>query len=146
MAENKTQPTRASVRAFVDAVENDTRRQDAHTLLAMMKRVTGVEPQMWGPSIIGFGIQHYRYDSGREGDMPRIGFSPRKGNLALYILTGRESADLMARLGKHKTAVSCLYINKLADVDMTVLEEITADVWKRTGADADDCGTRRHGT
>jgi hypothetical protein len=133
MAENKTQPTRASVSAFVSGVENDARRRDAHTLIAMMKRVSGVEPQMWGPSIIGFGIQHYRYESGREGDMPRIGFSPRKGNLVLYMLTGTGREALMARLGKHRTGVSCLYINKLADVHMTVLEEMAADAWRRSG-------------
>ena len=133
MTENKTRPTRVSVNEFLKGVENDARREDAHTLVAMMKRVSGVEPQMWGPSIVGFGTQHYRYESGREGDMLRIGFSPRKSNLALYGLTGTGRADLLARLGKHKTAVSCLYINKLADVNMTVLEEMAADAWKRSG-------------
>jgi hypothetical protein len=134
MPENKTQPTGASVNEFLSGVANDTRRRDAHALIAMMARVTGVEPQMWGPSIVGFGMQHYRYESGREGDMPRIGFSPRKAKLVLYVLTGAGSdAALLARLGRHTTGVSCLYINKLADVDMTVLEAIAADAWARSG-------------
>jgi hypothetical protein len=134
MPENKTKPTSASVSEFLSGVANDARRRDAHTLIAMMTRVSGVEPQMWGPSIIGFGIQHYRYESGREGDMPRIGFSPRKANLVLYLLTGAGSeAALLARLGKHTTGVACLYINKLADVDMTVLEAMAADAWARSG-------------
>lgn len=134
MPENKTKPTVASVQAFVDGVEHETRRMDAHALIAMMRRVTGEEPQMWGPSIIGFGSRHYRYESGHEGDMPRVGFSPRKGNLALYVLTGAASeAPLLARLGKHKTGVSCLYVNKLADVDVSVLETLVADAWADPG-------------
>ncbi len=137
MTENKTQPTGASVSEFLRGVENDVRRQDAQALVAMMTRVTGVEPQMWGPSIIGFGTRHYRYESGREGDMPRIGFSPRAGNLALYLLSPGEHAAQLARLGKHKTAVSCLYVNRLADVDMTVLEAMAADAWARS---SERCG------
>jgi hypothetical protein len=134
MPENKTKPTGASVSEFLDGVANGTRRQDARTLVAMMTRVTGAEPQMWGPSIVGFGTQHYRYESGREGDMPRIGFSPRKANLALYVLTGAGGeAALLARLGKHATGVSCLYLNKLADVDMAVLEALASDAWARSG-------------
>lgn len=129
MAENKTRPTSASVNAFIAAVENETRRRDARTILAMMKRISGTSPKMWGPSIIGFGTQHYRYESGREGDMPRMGFSPRKASLALYLLYGKRVADLLARLGKHKTAVSCLYINKLSDVDLAVLEEMMVRTW-----------------
>jgi hypothetical protein len=133
MPENKTKPSRASVSEFLRGVANDTRRGDAQTLIAMMTRVTGVEPRMWGPSIIGFGIQHYRYESGREGDMPRIAFSPRAANLVLYVLTGAPSeAALLARLGKHRTGVACLYINKLADVDMTVLETMAADAWAQS--------------
>ena len=134
MPENKTKPTGASVNEFLGGVANDTRRRDAQTLVALMARVTGVEPQMWGPSIVGFGMQHYRYESGREGDMPRVGFSPRKANLVLYVLTGAGGeAALLARLGKHTTGVSCLYINKLADVDLTVLEALAADAWARSG-------------
>ena len=133
MAENKTKPTGASVSAFLRGVENDVRRKDAKTLLAMLTRVTGASPHMLGPTIIGFGTKHYRYESGREGDMPRIGFSPRKANLVLYGLTGTGSQELMTKLGKHKTGTSCLYINKLADVDTTVLEALAANAWKRSG-------------
>ena len=132
-AELKTKITNADVRAFVDAVDNDTRRNDADSLLAIYKEVTGVEPAMWGPSIIGYGSYHYKYDSGREGDMCRAGFSPRKANLALYLMggysdedTGTKMAALRDRLGKHKTGASCLYINKLADVDIEVLKEMIA--------------------
>lgn len=131
MAENKTQETRESVPAFLDAVEHPTRREDAKALAALMTRVTGVAPRMWGPAIVGFGQCHYQYESGREGDMPRIGFSPRKGNLALYLTTKfEEYADLLARLGKHKTAVSCLYINRLADADLGVLEQMITRSWE----------------
>ena len=135
MASNKTQATRESVTDFLAGVENDVRRADAHALVALMRRASGAEPIMWGPSIIGFGTRHYRYDSGREGDMPRIGFSPRKGNLALYMLTGEGSEVMLARLGKHRTGVSCLYINKLADVDMSVLEQLVAHAWAHAGAE-----------
>lgn len=138
MPENKTRPTGASVRDFLGGVASDTRRRDAHALAAMMARVTGAEPQMWGPSIVGFGIQHYRYESGREGDMPRVGFSPRKASLVLYVLTGAASeAARLARLGKHTTGVSCLYVNKLADVDLTVLEAMVADAWAWSGGGGD---------
>lgn len=127
MAENKTAPTDASVDAFIEAVEHDVRREDAWTLLALFKRVSGLEPKMWGPSIIGFGSYHYKYESGREGDMLMTGFSPRKANLALYVSGGfKQRPELKERLGKHKTGKSCLYINKLADVDMAVLEELIA--------------------
>ena len=133
MAENKTQPTDASVIAFIDAVEPASRREDARTLLALFERIIGEPARMWGPSIIGFGSYHYRYDSGREGDMCRSGFSPRKANLSIYLMGcycdgGFASRDaLMARLGKHKTGASCLYINKLADIDMGVLEELVRE-------------------
>jgi len=138
MTENKTVPTGASVNEFLGGVASDTRRRDAHLLVEMMARVTGTEPQMWGPSIVGFGMQHYHYESGREGDMPRVGFSPRKANLVLYVLTGAGSeARLLTRLGKHRTSISCLYINKLADVDLTVLEAMIADAWTRAGVAAE---------
>jgi hypothetical protein len=121
----KTQETEADVNAFIDAVENNTRREDAKTLLGLMGRVTGYLPKMWGPSIIGFGEYHYVYDSGREGDMLRHGFSPRKANMVLYISGGfKEDPTILDRLGKHKIGKSCLYINKLADIDLRVLEEI----------------------
>jgi hypothetical protein len=130
MAEIKTKATEITVESFIEAVDNPTRRGDAHTVSAMMERITGHEPRMWGPSIIGFGSYHYKYDSGHEGTMCRLGFSPRKAQLVLYVLTGAEGeADLLSRLGKHKIGKSCLYINKLADVDMDVLETLTARAW-----------------
>ena len=132
-AELKTKPTDAGVVAFVDALENPSRKTDAFTLLDIYNDITGVEPAMWGPSIIGYGSYHYKYDSGREGDMCRAGFSPRKANLALYLMggysdaaTGQKMAALRDRLGKHKTGASCLYINKLSDVDVAVLKEMIA--------------------
>ena len=125
MAENKTVKTGASVDEFMAGVENKRRQEDGLVLMEMMRDVTGMEPEMWGPSIIGFGSYHYRYESGREGDMPLIGFSPRKQSLSLYIMSGfDEYEELLGRLGKHKTGASCLYINKLADVDMAVLKEL----------------------
>ena len=127
MAENKTVKTGASVDEFMAAVENKRRKEDGLVLLDMMRDVTGLEPEMWGPSIIGFGSYHYRYESGREGDMPLIGFSPRKSNLSLYIMSGfDEYDDLLGKLGKHRKGASCLYINKLADVDVGVLRELVA--------------------
>lgn len=132
MAEIKTKPTEVTAAAFIAAVENPVRREEAKTVSTMMERVTGEPPKMWGPSIIGFGSYHYKYDSGHEGTMCRLGFSPRKAQLVLYILTGAAGEEAqLAKLGKHKTGKSCLYINKLADVDMAVLEEMTRDalVW-----------------
>ena len=127
MAENKTVKTGASVDEFMAGVENKRRREDGLVLLEMMKDVTGLEPEMWGPSIIGFGSYHYRYDSGREGDMPLVGFSPRKQSLSLYIMSGFDEYEgLLSKLGKHRTGASCLYINKLADVDMGVLRELVS--------------------
>lgn len=128
MSENKTKSTDVDPVDFIEAVENPTRRADAVVLLDMMKRVTGCEPKMWGPTIVGFGRYHYRYDSGREGDMLITGFSPRKANLVLYVLPGYDDlGDTLANLGKHKIGKSCLYVNKLADVDLDVLEGIVAD-------------------
>ena len=125
MAENKTQPTDADVDAFLDAVENDRRREDSRVLLELMREVTGEEPVMWGPSIVGFGRYHYRYESGREGDWFLAGFAPRKSNLVVYIMSGfPRHAELMEKLGKHRTGSSCLYINKLDDVDLDVLREL----------------------
>lgn len=128
MAETKTKPTPVNVADFIDAVENPVRRDDAKTVCAMLERITGEPPKMWGPSIVGFGSYHYKYDSGHEGDMCRLGFSPRKAELVLYILTDSDGeAEKLARLGKHKTGKSCLYIKKLSDVDMAVLEELSRD-------------------
>ena len=127
MAEMKTQPTGLSVAAFLGGVENDRRRQDAETLLELLGRMTGEPPVMWGPSIVGFGRYHYKYESGREGDFFLTGFSPRKSALTVYIMPGFSAYDdLMGRLGKYKTGRSCLYINKLADVDLDVLEQLVA--------------------
>lgn len=125
MSENKTRPTNAEVRTFIDKAEPDRRRKDAHALDRLFRDVTGWSPQMWGPSIIGYGSYHYVYESGREGDMCATGFSPRKANLALYIMPGyADYGDLLADLGKHKTGKSCLYLNKLADVDTDVLKRL----------------------
>ena len=126
MAETKTRPTPVSVDDFLAKVENPERRADGETVRAMMTRITGETPQMWGPSIIGFGSYDYRYDSGHSGTACRLGFSPRKAELVLYVLTGsEEQATLLARLGKHKIGKSCLYIKRLKDVDQGVLEELT---------------------
>ncbi|WP_307097577.1 DUF1801 domain-containing protein [Arthrobacter sp. V1I9] len=125
MAENKTQPTSVPVAEFLGAVEHPGRQADSIELLELMRGITGQEPVMWGPTIIGFGSYHYRYGSGREGDAAAVGFSPRKANLALYGLTYGPDADrLLPELGKHKTGAACLYINKLEDVDRTVLTEM----------------------
>ncbi len=124
-ANNKTKPTDANVRAFLEAVEHPVRRADALVLDAMFRRVTGWQPRMWGPSIVGYGQYHYTYASGREGDGPATGFSAQKARLSLYIMPGYQDFEpILDRLGKHKKAKACLYINKLADVDMAVVEEI----------------------
>lgn len=123
MADNKTVPTKLSVAAFIEALTDPTRRADAKTLVKLMQSAAGEKPKMWGPSIVGFGSYHYRYDSGREGDMPLIGFSPRKAANVLYGLSGSgDSKALLAKLGKHTTGKGCVYIKKLADVDQQVLE------------------------
>lgn len=128
MAEIKTKPTEVSAEAFIAAVEDPVRRADAQRVHDMLARLTGELARMWGPTIIGFGQYHYKYDSGHEGVMCRLGFSPRKAELVLYVLTGTpEQAGLLARLGKHRTGKSCLYIRKLADVDEGVLEELAAN-------------------
>jgi hypothetical protein len=121
-SENKTQPTDRPADGFLAQVPHPVRRSDAFVLLGMMERLTGKEPVMWGPSMVGFGQYHYKYASGREGDALAVGFSPRSSNLALYGLTiAPEAAELLPRLGKHKTGAACLYVNKLADVDTEVL-------------------------
>lgn len=124
-AENKTKPTEVSPEDFVANVEHPVRRADAQRLLEIFDEITGLQPRMWGPGIIGYGEYHYKYESGREGDFMMTGFSPRKSNLSIYILPGyTDFADLLGRLGKHKHGKSCLYINKLADVDESVLKEL----------------------
>ena len=125
MADNKTKPTSLSVTGFIAAITDPTRRTDAKALVKLMQSASGEKPQMWGPSIIGFGSCHYRYESGREGDMPLIGFSPRKAASVLYGVIGPEDCKaLLPKLGKHTTGKGCLYIKKLADVDQKVLTTI----------------------
>lgn len=124
MSEQKTKPTSESVNEFLARLD-EKRRKDCMTVAKLMKSATGARPKMWGSSIIGFGTYRYRYDSGREGEWPVIGFSPRKNDLTLYIMPGFERfPDLMSKLGKYKTGKSCLYIKKLPDVDMDVLKEL----------------------
>lgn len=128
MAENKTKPTEVDPVDFIAAVGHDTRRADAEVLLDIMRRVTGCEPKMWGPTIVGFGRYHYRYESGREGDSMLTGFSPRKANLVIYALPEDVGASRhLAALGKHRAGTSCLYINKLADIDLDILEQIVSE-------------------
>ncbi len=125
MAENKTQPTEIDVDDFVHAVPHAGRREDALLLLEMMRRVTGAEPVMWGATLVGFGRYHYRYESGREGDFFRLGFSPRKAKMVVYIMPYTDAFDgLLAKLGPHKMGKSCLYLGRLSKVDLAVLEEI----------------------
>lgn len=125
MPANKTVPTNADVRAFIDSVDHEQRRRDAHALLEIMRDETGLEPVMWGPTIIGFGSYHYKYESGHEGDFPLVGFSPRKANLVVYIMAGfSRYNELLERLGKHKTGKSCLYLNRLEQVNEAVLREM----------------------
>lgn len=127
MAEIKTVQNEASVSDFLEGVADEKRRMDSYTILRLMRKVTGLEPKMWGDAIIGFGSQHYKYASGREGDMPLIGFSPRKQALTLYLEYGFEQQeDLLGRLGKYKLGKVCLYIKRLEDVDQIVLEELIA--------------------
>jgi hypothetical protein len=128
MAELKTKATEISVDEFLDAVPDPQRREDARKVRAMMERLSGEPAKMWGPSIVGFGRYHYKYDSGHEGDMARIGFSPRARELVLYIIGGfpRHQA-LMERLGKYRTGKSCLYIKRLSDVEESVLEALAAE-------------------
>ncbi|MEM1372649.1 MAG: DUF1801 domain-containing protein [Pseudomonadota bacterium] len=136
MAGAKTIPTGVDVEAFIESVKPASKRAEAKVLLEAFQRITGEPPQMWGPSMIGFGQYHYKYESGREGDMLRTGFSPRKAKHSLYLMggycdeaTAKVRKEQLKRLGKHSTGKSCLYINKLADVDMDVLEEMIATDW-----------------
>jgi hypothetical protein len=125
MPANKTKVTNLSASAFIDALTDPARRADAKELVKLMQRASGEKPKLWGPSIVGFGSCHYKYESGREGDIPLISFSPRKAALVLYGMLGHsEATDLLAKLGKHTTGKGCLYIKKLADVDRTVLETL----------------------
>lgn len=125
--ELKTKVNDASVAGFLDAVEPPEKRADAKAIDKLMRRVTGAKPKMWGASIVGYGSYRYKYASGQEGDWMQIGFSPRKQNLTLYIMPGfSEYRGLLDRLGKHSTGKSCLYIKRLSDIDMDVLEALVA--------------------
>ncbi len=124
-AENKTQPTDVTADTFLASVEPERKREEAHQLDQLFREVTGWKPVMWGPSIIGYGQYHYKYATGREGDMCATGFSPRKANHSLYIMPGyADFGEILDRLGKHSTGKSCLYIKKLDDVDLDVLAEL----------------------
>ena len=125
MAKNKTAETEVSVTDFIKAVPDEKKQNDAFRIVDMMKSASGYEPKMWGPSIIGFGSYHYKYESGHEGDAPLVGFSPRKAAISLYIgIPGDEREQLLQRFGKHKSAKSCIYINKLDDIDIDVFKEM----------------------
>lgn len=132
MSQNKTVPSDVSVTRYLDAIDDPERRADCDTLVDLMQRVTGKPPVMWGTSIVGFGSYHYVYDSGREGDMCLTGFSSRKTSLSIYIMSGfGDRPDLMERLGKYKTGKSCLYVKRLSDIDLAVLDELVADSIER---------------
>ena len=131
MAELKTKLNDASVEKFLNSVPDEMKRNDCFTILRLMKKITKSEPKMWGSSIVGFGTYHYKYESGREGDWFLTGFSPRKQNLTLYIMSGFNKYDkLMKKLGKYKTGKSCLYINSLEDVDKKVLKDLITESFK----------------
>lgn len=130
MAEIKTKPTAMTVDAFIDGVDSERRRDEARVLVDLMTRVTGEPPKMWGPSIIGFGSYRYQYESGHGGEMCKIGFSPRKAAISLYLTCDADTLEaLLGRLGKTKRGKGCIYVNKLADIDLGVLEEMTAAAW-----------------
>jgi hypothetical protein len=128
MYEAKTKPTRAAFGSYLAAMEDSERRRDCKDLAGLMKRVTGCSPKMWGSSIVGFGSYHFKYESGHEGDICAVGFSSRKGNISVYLNSGYEaqSKELLSRLGKHKTAKACLYIKRLSDVQLPILERLVA--------------------
>jgi len=127
MAENKTKATDASVESYLSAIEDEGRRRDCDALTKLMTKATKEQPKMWGPSIVGFGSYHYKYDSGREGDSCLVGFSSRKGDISIYLtgsFPGRD--ELLSKLGKHKMAKACLYVRRLSDIDLKVLEQLVA--------------------
>ena len=137
--EAKTKATQVSPADFIASLSDDRKRAEAEVVDAMHRRVTGLEPKMWGPSMIGYGSYHYRYESGHEGESLRAGFSPRKGAMTIYLMGNycdrqAEADALFGKLGKHKTGKSCLYINKLADVDMGTLENLVRLNWDTMNA------------
>ena len=127
MAKNKTTETESSVAEFIEAVPDAAKRADSYEIIRLMQEKTGFEPKMWGPSIIGFGSYHYKYDSGHEGDAPLVGFSPRSSAITLYILGFPDSEERLAALGKHKSSKACIYIKRLKDVDINVLSDMIVD-------------------
>lgn len=128
MSQNKTQPTDQSVKTFIDSLDDQQKIADSYSLLDLMKEVTGCEPKMWGPSIIGFDQYHYKYESGREGNFLKVGFSPRKRELSIYLMCSFENnEDLMSKLGKHRTGKSCLYVKRLEDINMDVLRDLVQE-------------------
>jgi hypothetical protein len=133
MAENKTVPTDQSVEGFLNGIADEQKRQDSFALVELMREVTGMDPQMWGSSIVGFGSYHYKYASGREGDTMLLGFSPRKQNLVIYNMGGIDpDEELFVKLGKHTTGKGCLYIKRLDDVDLPTLKSLVAASFTRT--------------
>ncbi len=140
MAELKTKKNAASVDAFIDSVEDETKRQDCRAVLEIMREITGEEPAMWGSSMVGFGSYDYKYASGHEGNWFLTGFSPRKQNLTLYIMSGFADADpLLAKLGKHTTGKACLYVKKLDDIHLPTLRKLIRESvdQKRSGSDSE---------
>jgi len=134
-AANKTKPTPASVPAFIESLEDPNRRAEAATLVKLMKKATGEKPTLWGPSIIGFGSHHYKYETGREGDSPIVAFSPRKAAIVFYGITGVPEAEtLLPKLGKHTMGKGCLYLKKLSDADPKVLEELILNAFTAKAA------------
>ncbi len=128
MAELKTKPNNKNVKQFLDSLENEKRKKDSYQLLKLFKEITKKKPVMWDDTIIGFGSYHYKYKTGREGDWPVTGFPPRKQNLSIYIMLGFSNyQDMMNKLGKYKTGRSCLYVNKLEDIDMKILKQLLAE-------------------
>jgi hypothetical protein len=125
MAKNKTTETNRSVTEFVGNVENEVKRNDSFALIEIFKSITGSEPKMWGPTIIGFGNYHYKYESGHEGDAPLAGFSPRKDSLVLYFASEYKDREvLLSKLGKHKSSKACVYVKKLSDIDLVILKRM----------------------
>ena len=126
-AQNKTVETKGSVTSFLNSVADETKKKDCFAIAEIMKQQTGFDPKMWGPAIVGFGSYHYKYESGREGDAPLVAFSPRKSEISLYLSSSFEKREeLLAKFGKHKAAKGCVYIKKLADVDVEVLKKMVA--------------------
>lgn len=131
MAEAKTKPTRQSVEKFIKSIPDPQTREDCSTIAKLMEAATRAEPQMWGSSIVGFGVMQYKYASGREGEWPIIGFSPRKQNLTLYVSAGFQNPDLLKKLGKHSLGKGCLYIKRLSDVDLPTLKKVIQTAAKK---------------